>query len=220
MPSPLVSAAAVVALVSLLALGAVPAGAAGPGAAGTPAARTTSDRLAPYRPAAPAGTSAGTTAGTPGYLALLSPGLRRAQEDVESSPVEPPIEAPVVVRLFDPPAQRWTAGHRGVDLLAATGTVVLAPADGTVVFAGHVVDRPVLTIAHADGRHRTSLEPVQSDLAVGASVARGQAAGVVASGRSHCAPSCLHWGVRRGQAYIDPLSLLVGAGPTVLLPIP
>ncbi|MFD2025564.1 peptidoglycan DD-metalloendopeptidase family protein [Promicromonospora aerolata] len=35
---------------------------------------------------------------------------------------------------------------------------------------------------------------------------------------SHCAPrSCLHWGVRRGERYIDPLSLLYRP-PIVLLP--
>ena len=28
---------------------------------------------------------------------------------------------PVVLRAFDPPAQRWLAGHRGVDLAAEPG---------------------------------------------------------------------------------------------------
>jgi hypothetical protein len=36
----------------------------------------------------------------------------------------------------------------------------------------------------------------------------------------HCAPGvCLHWGVRLGATYLDPIGLLRGFGPIVLLPI-
>jgi hypothetical protein len=39
------------------------------------------------------------------------------------------------------------------------------------------------------------------------------------AGLSHCAPrTCLHWGVRLGSRYVDPLTLL-GRGPPVLLPL-
>ena len=40
----------------------------------------------------------------------------------------------------------YAAGHRGIDLPAAAGEAVLAPADGVVTFSGTVVDRPVLSI--------------------------------------------------------------------------
>lgn len=132
----------------------------------------------------------------------------------------PPVEVAVVVRSFDPPTSRWTGGHRGVDLRADVATSVLAPASGVVTFAGTVVDRPVLVLTHPDGR-RSSLEPVETDLVLGAAVAAGQSVGTMAPGRSHCAPTtCLHWGVRVGATYVDPLTLLPGGGPTVLLPVP
>ncbi|PID54276.1 MAG: peptidase M23, partial [Micrococcales bacterium] len=67
---------------------------------------------------------------------------------------------PAVSRAFDPPPRRWLAGHRGIDMPAAEGTPVLAPRQGTVTFAGTVVDRGVVTITHPDGL-RSSLEPVQ-----------------------------------------------------------
>lgn len=126
-----------------------------------------------------------------------------------------PVAGPVA-RFFDPPPVRWAAGHRGVDLLAEAGATVLAPGPGTVVFSGVVVDRAVLTIRHPDGL-RSSLEPLSEPVAQGAVVAAGDAVGRVAAPPAHCAPAaCLHWGVRGGDAYVDPLGLLAPA--PVLLP--
>ncbi|OMH24189.1 peptidase M23 [Tersicoccus phoenicis] len=126
---------------------------------------------------------------------------------------------PPVVRPFDAPEQRWSAGHRGVDLAGAPGTAVRAPAAGTVVFVGVVVDRPVLTIAHGDGL-RTSVEPVTATVRRGDRVSAGQVVGRLTGGRWHCAPgSCLHWGVRLGQDYVDPLGLILDRRPSVLLPL-
>lgn len=124
-----------------------------------------------------------------------------------------------VRRPFEAPPQRWAAGHRGVDLAAQEGEVVVAPATGVVTFAGTVVDRGVLTITHPDGR-RSSLEPVRPLAVAGTPVAAGDVVAVVA-GPAHCAPlACLHWGVREDETYVDPLALLPGAGPVVLLPAP
>ena len=132
------------------------------------------------------------------------------------SPAPEPL---VVARAFDRPAARWAAGHRGVDLTAAVGDVVVAPAGGLVTVAGTVVDRGVVTIRHADGR-RSSLEPVTPSVAVGEQVAAGQRVGTLAAGRWHCSAACLHWGVREGTDYVDPIALLPGLGPVVLLPVP
>lgn len=123
---------------------------------------------------------------------------------------------PRVVREAAIPLSPWLPGHRGVDLAASAGDVVLAPADGVVAFAGSVVDRGVLTVVHAEGL-RSSLEPVEPLVAVGEPVARGQPVARVAAG-GHCGSGCLHWGVRRQQAYLDPLTLLRPAEPPVLLP--
>lgn len=96
---------------------------------------------------------------------------------------------------------------------------MLAPGPGTVSFAGTVAGRGVVTVTHPDGL-RSSLEPVTPSLTVGDAVRGGDVVGVVADTPGHCAPSsCVHWGVRDGETYVDPLLLLRG-GPSVLLPGP
>jgi murein DD-endopeptidase MepM/ murein hydrolase activator NlpD len=125
-----------------------------------------------------------------------------------------------VLRAFDPPAVRWGSGHRGVDLAATAGDVVRAPAAGVVAFAGSVAGRRVLTLQHDDGL-RSSFEPVSTDLHVGDRVRQGDAVGTLddAGTGGHCLPrSCLHWGVRRGETYLDPMAL-VAIDPIVLLPL-
>ena len=125
---------------------------------------------------------------------------------------------PHVLRDFDPPPKPWLSGHRGVDLAAAAdGTQVTSPAAGTVSFVGVVVDRPVITIDHGDGL-RSSFEPVDSTLAAGAPVAAGQVIGTVLPGHCTAAP-CVHWGVRRGEDYVDPLQFVMDLRPSVLLPL-
>jgi murein DD-endopeptidase MepM/ murein hydrolase activator NlpD len=132
-------------------------------------------------------------------------------------PVKP---RPAVLQRFRVGPQPWSPGHRGVDLAAASGQPVLAPADGVVRFAGTVVGRGVLVLDHAGGI-RTSFEPVTDALPVGTAVSRGQpVARVGPAAGSHCAPTgCLHWGARRGESYLDPLSLLGLVPPIVLLPV-
>lgn len=120
-----------------------------------------------------------------------------------------------LTRPFIAPATAFGAGHRGIDLAAPPGTTVLAPADGVVHFAGTVVDRPVLSIRHADGLV-SSFEPVATWLSQGAVVARGSAIGRTTTG--HCRSPCLHFGVRRYGEYLSPLVFLGGIGPSVLLP--
>lgn len=134
---------------------------------------------------------------------------------VLSSPV-----APVAVqRLASLPQQPWVAGHRGVDLKAIVGAPVTAPADGVVSYVGFVVDRPVISIRHDQGLV-TSLEPVDSTLAVGDTVVRGQTVGVVADAQRHCGQkACVHWGLRLNGTYVDPLDYLEGFGPIGLLPV-
>lgn len=118
----------------------------------------------------------------------------------------PPITGAPVVRDFDPPAAQWDAGHRGVDLGAPLGAIVRAPSAGLVTFARFLAGRPVLVIDH--GGVRTTLEPVRATVAVGTRVARGDPVGVVVAG-GHCASRvCLHWGLRRGDEYLNPLSML------------
>jgi len=126
-----------------------------------------------------------------------------------------PLPEAHLVRGFEAPGTRWGPGHRGIDLAADPGTAVLSPAAGVVVFVGRVVDRDVVTVRHADGL-RSSLEPVSAAVAVGTAVVTGEVVGHVSTG-GHCA-GCLHWGVRDGERYVDPLSLLGSDGTVRLLP--
>jgi murein DD-endopeptidase MepM/ murein hydrolase activator NlpD len=127
--------------------------------------------------------------------------------------------APSVDRGFDPPQTAYGAGHRGVDLHAAVGQPVLAAGPGEVTYAGVLAGRGVVTVTH-DGGLRTTYEPVSPAVQVGQHVARGSVLGRVGTGHASCRAgvACLHWGLLRGDAYLDPLSLVVGS-PVRLLPL-
>ena len=131
-------------------------------------------------------------------------------------PVKP---KPAVTRSFQPPAQKWLSGHRGVDLGAAPGTEIRSPAAGTVSFSGVVVDRPVITVDHGNGL-KSSFEPLNASVKRGDTVSRGQVIGTIA-GAGHCSPAdCVHWGVRRDGEYVNPLQFVQDMRPSVLLPVP
>lgn len=124
----------------------------------------------------------------------------------------PVAPRPQVARSFDPPLQRWQAGHRGVDLAAPPHSAVLAARAGTVNFAGAVAGKPTVSIRHADGI-LTTYEPVVARVRRGDHVRRGQVIGILSAGHTGCvASACLHWGARRGSGrdavYLDPLGLL------------
>ncbi|MFF5171235.1 murein hydrolase activator EnvC family protein [Micromonospora sp. NPDC000089] len=125
---------------------------------------------------------------------------------------------PHPVRGFDPPPRPWLPGHRGVDLAGTPGGTVRAAGAGTVLFAGMVAGRPVVTVGHAAGL-RTTYEPVLPRVRPGDPVAVGARLGELLAGHPGCpVPACLHWGLRRGVEYLDPLAL-IGLGPVRLLPI-
>jgi len=115
---------------------------------------------------------------------------------------------PRVGRPFQPPLSKYGPGHRGVDLVVDADSSVLAAGGGVVIFAGELAERGVVSVQHPDGL-RTTYEPVTAVVAQGATVIRGQLLGVVQPGHPGCpAAACLHWGVRRGQVYLDPLQLI------------
>jgi murein DD-endopeptidase MepM/ murein hydrolase activator NlpD len=141
------------------------------------------------------------TAGTPDPSATAPPLFVTA---VWTSPVV----GAQVTRPFQPPPTPFAAGHRGVDLAGSPWTPVLAAGDGVVAFAGMVAGRPVVSIDHAGGL-RTTYEPVDASVAAGMRVTRGSPVGTLAAGHVGCPVSaCLHWGLRRGETYLDPLALL------------
>ncbi len=124
---------------------------------------------------------------------------------------------PTVVRGFDPPDSRWGAGHRGVDLAGRVGEPVLAAAPGTVTYARMLAGRGVVVVDH--GSVRTTYEPVTAGVGAGTPVRAGTPIGVLAAGHGD-GGSALHWGLRAGQEYLDPLLLVptTGSGRYRLLP--
>jgi murein DD-endopeptidase MepM/ murein hydrolase activator NlpD len=138
--------------------------------------------------------------------------------DLPSLTLHAPVDPFSAARLFIRPGSPWGPGHRGIDLDAATGSVILAPGDGLVTFAGVVVDRGVVTVDHG-GTLRSSVEPITPVVRVGDHVRAGDPLGEVSDEPGHCAPAtCVHWGVRLGGDYVNPLDFLVGYGRIVLLP--
>jgi murein DD-endopeptidase MepM/ murein hydrolase activator NlpD len=178
------------------------------------------------REASPRSTPAGSVVRGDAVTAGL--GHRRAAagpdaQEPRSWPVGAP--RPLVVRGWEPPSSPYGPGHRGVDLAATAGTPVRAAASGTVSFAGSVAGRGVLTITltgTGDPPLRTTYEPVRPLVEEGAAVTAGQVVASVEPGSSHCR-GCLHWGLRRGTEYLDPLTLLppslLRRGPSRLLPV-
>ncbi|MBB6379191.1 murein DD-endopeptidase MepM/ murein hydrolase activator NlpD [Pseudonocardia eucalypti] len=129
----------------------------------------------------------------------------------------PLAPVPSVTRPFQPPSMPYGPGHRGADLAGVPDQPVLAPADGTIVYAAPLADRGVVAVDHADGL-RTSYEPVTAAVRAGQRVSRGEPLGRLAPGHRACpAAACLHWGLRRDGEYLDPL-LLVRALRVRLLP--
>ena len=124
-----------------------------------------------------------------------------------------PASSGASTRLPEP----WLAGHRGVDLDAAPGATVRAASDGRVLFAGPVGGRGVVSVTHTGGL-RTTYEPVTPAVAAGDLVSAGDILGTLDVGHGGCPAACLHWGLRRGDVYLDPL-LLLGLGRMRLKPL-
>jgi murein DD-endopeptidase MepM/ murein hydrolase activator NlpD len=152
-------------------------------------------------------------------VALLAPGAAGAETTRLQWPLRP---RPAVVRVFDGPEQKWNRGHRGVDLAGVADQPVYAAAPATVVFAGKLAGRPVVSLTHPGGL-RTTYEPVDAQVRVGQNVDASTPLGRLLPGHPGCsAPACLHWGAMWGPAsradYVDPLGLLA-ATPVRLLPL-
>ena len=136
---------------------------------------------------------------------LLPTGTARAGQCWQA-PVEAPVSDP-----FRAPGCPWCPGHRGLEYDTSPGTGVRAVAGGVVTFAGTVAGTGYVVVRHADGLRTTYGNIRPGILDVGDLVVRGMSVGST-MGR-------LHFGVRRGNSYIDPAPL-IGAliGVTRLIP--
>jgi len=117
----------------------------------------------------------------------------------------PPVDGALSER-FDAPAGPYSPGHRGVDYSVPTGTPVRAAAAATVRFAGSVAGDLFVTILHPGGIETTYSQLGELEVKAGQTVAQGTWLGKVS--RAHEGVTGLHFGVRFGDDYVDPLTLM------------
>jgi hypothetical protein len=167
-------------------------------------------------------------------LVALLPVLIALQVGVQPAlawtwPVDGPVVRPFV--LGDDP---YAAGqHRGIDIAAAAGSAVRAPAGGTVSFAGAVPGGGrTITIRNDGGYSITLLHLGAIAVARGAAIIEGDVVGGVGpSGDAEHDEPYVHLGVRLTSdptGYLDPLGFLPTRplaqegeeGPAVPEPVP
>jgi hypothetical protein len=113
-----------------------------------------------------------------------------------------------IVRGFDPPDNPYGSGHRGIDIAAAVGSVVVAPDDGVVTFAGKVGGRLFLTIDHGGGISSTCSWLTSVLVHKNDRVTRGQPVATTGWGHPDLPMPQLHFGVRSDGTYVDPMAFL------------
>ncbi len=127
--------------------------------------------------------------------------------------------AGAVLRPFSLGPDPYAGGqHRGVDIAGEAGAPVVAPAGGTVAFAGRVPSSGLcLTIVTEDGYAVTLTHLGSLAVARGGSVAEGDRVGTVGpSGDPEVEGPYVHLGVRVAadeQGYLDPLRFLPARAP-------
>ena len=104
--------------------------------------------------------------------------------------------------------------HGGADFSAQSGTVVFAPADGTVALAeGQYFAGNAVYLDHGDGLISMAFHLSEIEVAPGATVTRGQPIGKVGATGRVTGPH-LHFAIRWHGARVDP-ELLLGRGEPV-----
>jgi murein DD-endopeptidase MepM/ murein hydrolase activator NlpD len=146
------------------------------------------------------------------------------------SPRVPALWMPVtgpLVRGFDARAGPYGPGHRGIDIAAPVGELVLAPAAGRVEFAGPVAGVNWVTLVVAPGVLVT-LGPLLDPVVTATRVRSRAPVGRIGPGHpatraapaSPAAPAALHLSVRVDGVYVDPLVYLVDRPRPRLVPLP
>jgi hypothetical protein len=121
-----------------------------------------------------------------------------------------------VAHPFVEPTSRYGAGHRGVDFVAPSGTPVRAANAGQVTFAGSVAGSLHVVVAHTGGLRTSSSFLATIAVRRGQSVARGDVLGTAGGGSGDHA-GVVHFGLRVGERYLDPMALFVPADLTKLI---
>jgi murein DD-endopeptidase MepM/ murein hydrolase activator NlpD len=113
---------------------------------------------------------------------------------------------------WEPPLGGCPHFHRGIDIVAPSGTPVRAAASGTILFVGYnPYDNPsdpawIVTIAHGGGvaTWYAHLQPIRpSGITSGANVSSGQLIGYEGNTGNSTGPH-LHWAVLRNGSWVNP----------------
>jgi murein DD-endopeptidase MepM/ murein hydrolase activator NlpD len=126
--------------------------------------------------------------------------------DMISSPFNPRRMHPVLKRVQP---------HNGTDFAAATGTPVVAAADGIVTWSGPKgPNGNLVSIRHENGyqTHYAHLHRIERGIKVGTKVKRKQRIGQVGSTGRSTGPH-LHFGVHKNGVFVDPMKVLNEPGP-------
>lgn len=133
-----------------------------------------------------------------------------------------PVEGPVLQPFLYDEGHPYAAGqHRGIDIGAnSAGEEVVAPASGSVSFAGTVpTSGACVTIQTSDGYSVTLTHLGSILVAKGTAVIEGAEVGTIGpSGTSEVVEPYVHLGVRvtsDSNGYLDPLTFLPSVAPSV-----
>lgn len=104
------------------------------------------------------------------------------------------------------PTRGASSYHQGIDIAAATGTAIVAAAEGDVVTASYSGSAGnYIMISHGGGVYSLYMHCSQLDVSTGQHVSAGQTIGKVGSTGISTGPH-LHFGIRSGGQYLDPSS--------------
>ncbi|GFP20218.1 hypothetical protein HKBW3S03_01719 [Candidatus Hakubella thermalkaliphila] len=130
-----------------------------------------------------------------------------------SSPDRPfisPVKGDILVDYLEPYRHKSTGErylHRGIDIGARKGQVVVASADGTVSFVGRTPagGGATISIVHAPGVKTTYLNLEQVKVVQGQKVSQGQEIGRIGENKDASSDQIhLHFGIIINGRYVDP----------------
>ncbi|KGM51934.1 peptidase M23 [Lysobacter concretionis Ko07 = DSM 16239] len=137
----------------------------------------------------------------------------RARDDARTGFTETfswPVRGRISGRFGNQRIYNGTPGsaHSGMDIAAANGTPVMAPASGLVTFVGDLyLTGGTLLLDHGHGISSNFLHLSRMDVKVGDTVRQGDVIGAVGATGRATGPH-LHWGMNWLDVRIDPLLVL------------